>query len=178
MKHVQYCLKTLYGDAQANELVEELRNEDDDDKDGSSELTRYFTEKQYKASEHEHFDILMWWKTYSISFPILLEMTKDILAIPISSVASKFGDGDQTRGHVQHDDPVNTKLDRLLDRFDKLDVWRDETDRRFENLEPVLSREAKPPSRHDDWEEYEDMDVRGKRSWDRGNKARHQNEGF
>ncbi|KAG6406251.1 hypothetical protein SASPL_133850 [Salvia splendens] len=140
MKHVQHCLKTLYGDARANELAEELRNsvfdlfelykreftpvaaktqpqtasasqmsnrstnlrllgrsscnilcvasEDDDDEDGSSELTRYFAERQYKANEDD-FDILMWCKTYSISYPILSEMAKDILAIPISSVASE-----------------------------------------------------------------------------------------
>ncbi|KAG6436805.1 hypothetical protein SASPL_101707 [Salvia splendens] len=140
MKHVQHCLKTLYGDARANELAEELRksvfdlfelykreftpvaantqpqtasasqmsnrstnlrllgrsscnilcvaSEDDDDEDGSSELTRYFAERQYKANEDD-FDILMWWKTYGISYPILSEMAKDILAIPISSVASE-----------------------------------------------------------------------------------------
>ncbi|KAG6427468.1 hypothetical protein SASPL_111713 [Salvia splendens] len=115
MKHVQHCLKTLYGDARANELAEELRksvfdlfelykreftpvaaktqpqtasasqmsnrstnlqllgrsscnilcvaSEDDDDEDGSLELTCYFAERQYKANEDD-FDILMWWKTY------------------------------------------------------------------------------------------------------------------
>ncbi|KAG6430686.1 hypothetical protein SASPL_108758 [Salvia splendens] len=136
MKHVQYCLKTVYGDAWANELAEELRksifnlfelykreltpmadqtqprtasttqmsnrstdlrflgksscnilyvaSEDDDDEDGSSKLIRYFAEKQYKASEHEHFDIFICWKKYNISFPILSEMAKDILAILIS----------------------------------------------------------------------------------------------
>ncbi|XP_042005724.1 uncharacterized protein LOC121754429 [Salvia splendens] len=73
---------------------------------------------------------------------------------------------------VQQGDPVNNKLDRLLDRFDKLDVWRDETDRRFENLEAPPSREVEPPSRQDDWEEYEDVDVRGKRPWDRGHRPR------
>ncbi|XP_042039612.1 uncharacterized protein LOC121785291 [Salvia splendens] len=73
---------------------------------------------------------------------------------------------------VQQGDPINTKLDRLLDRFDKLDAWRDETDRRFENLEAPPSREVEPPSRHGDWDEYEDMDVRGKRPWDRGNRPR------
>ncbi|KAG6433340.1 hypothetical protein SASPL_104950 [Salvia splendens] len=122
MKHVEFCLKKMYGDARANELAKELRKSifdlfelykkeftpvadqtrprtastsqisastsqisnrptvrrflgksscnilcvasEDDDKDDSSELTRYFPEKQYKASEHEHFDILIWWKTY------------------------------------------------------------------------------------------------------------------
>ncbi|KAG6401263.1 hypothetical protein SASPL_138114 [Salvia splendens] len=142
MKHVQHCLKTLYGDARANELAEELRksvfdlfelykreftpvaaktqpqtasasqmsnrstnlrllgrsscnilcvaseDDDDDDEDGSSELTRYFAEKQFKANEDD-FGILMWWKTYGISYPILSEMAKDILAIPIPSVASE-----------------------------------------------------------------------------------------
>ncbi|KAG6395288.1 hypothetical protein SASPL_145930 [Salvia splendens] len=55
------------------------------------ELTQYFAEKQYKmnASDLGHFDILMWWKKNSVRFPILSEMAKDILAIPISSVASE-----------------------------------------------------------------------------------------
>ncbi|KAG6389491.1 hypothetical protein SASPL_150959 [Salvia splendens] len=37
---------------------------ENDDEDGSSELTRYFAERQYKANEDDDFDILMWWKTY------------------------------------------------------------------------------------------------------------------
>ncbi|KAG6389441.1 hypothetical protein SASPL_150909 [Salvia splendens] len=66
-----------------------VASENDDDEDGSSELTRYFAERQYKANEDDDFDILIWWKTYGISYPILSEMAKDIIAIPISSVASE-----------------------------------------------------------------------------------------
>ena len=66
-----------------------VASEDDDDEDGSSELSRYFEERQYPANKDHDFDILMWWKTYGISYPILSEMARDIIAIPISSVASE-----------------------------------------------------------------------------------------
>lgn len=78
---------------------------------------------------------------------------------------------------TQQGDPISLKLDLLMDRFDKFDVWRDETDRRFENLEPVISREAEPPSGYDDGEEYEEDDFRGKKLWDSWNRPRQQNSG-
>ena len=53
-----------------------VASEDDDDEDGSSELSRYFEERQYPANKDDDFDILMWWKTYGISYPILSEMAK------------------------------------------------------------------------------------------------------
>ncbi|XP_042025722.1 zinc finger BED domain-containing protein RICESLEEPER 2-like [Salvia splendens] len=122
MKHVQLCLKTVYGDNRANELMEELTKSindlfelyqkdmtlilgqtptpatpmsdihvpDDDDSNGS-EITRYFAEELYetRASEVNHFDILQWWSSYGSCFPVLSAMARDIMAIPVSSVASK-----------------------------------------------------------------------------------------
>ena len=35
---------------------------------------------------------------------------------------------------ANHDDFVGYKLDHLIDKLDKLDSWRDDTNRRFENL--------------------------------------------
>ncbi|KAH0702686.1 hypothetical protein KY285_016964 [Solanum tuberosum] len=35
------------------------------------------------------FDVLLWWKINSPRFPFLSEMARDVLAIPISSVASE-----------------------------------------------------------------------------------------
>ena len=34
------------------------------------------------------FDVLLWWKVNSLIFPFLSEMTRDVLVIPVSSVAS------------------------------------------------------------------------------------------
>jgi hypothetical protein len=35
------------------------------------------------------FDILGWWKVNGIKYPILAEIARDVLAIPISTVASE-----------------------------------------------------------------------------------------
>ncbi|KAG6427466.1 hypothetical protein SASPL_111711 [Salvia splendens] len=39
------------------------------------------------VAEHVHFDIQAWWKKHAGRYPILSEMAKDIMAIPMSSVA-------------------------------------------------------------------------------------------
>jgi hAT family protein len=40
-------------------------------------------------SHTEDIEILAYWKAQSVSFPILSRMAKDILAIPVTSVASE-----------------------------------------------------------------------------------------
>ncbi|KAH0645050.1 hypothetical protein KY284_032934 [Solanum tuberosum] len=52
-----------------------------------SELDRYLLEDQ--EPESEDFDILIWWKVNSPRFPILSQLARDVLAIPMSSVTSK-----------------------------------------------------------------------------------------
>ncbi|KAG6434095.1 hypothetical protein SASPL_105717 [Salvia splendens] len=70
------------------------------------------------------------------------------------------------------DEPISSKLDRVLDRLDKFDAWRDDIDRRFENLDPTLSREAEPPSGFDDGDDWDYEDVCWQRSGDRGLRGR------
>ncbi|KAG8491002.1 hypothetical protein CXB51_014142 [Gossypium anomalum] len=61
--------------------------------DKTSKLDKYLAE----ANEEfvEDFDILLWWKVNSLRFPTLSEMARDVLAIPISTVAleSAFSTG-------------------------------------------------------------------------------------
>ncbi|KAH0696102.1 hypothetical protein KY289_013584 [Solanum tuberosum] len=52
-----------------------------------SELDRYLLEDQ--EPESKDFDILIWWKVNSPRFPILSQLARDVLAIPMSSVASE-----------------------------------------------------------------------------------------
>nr|KAJ0189953.1 hypothetical protein LSAT_V11C800446630 [Lactuca sativa] len=52
-----------------------------------TELDDYLAEKL--LPNEKGFDILMWWKCNGSKFPILQKIAKDILAIPISSVASE-----------------------------------------------------------------------------------------
>ncbi|KAH0666120.1 hypothetical protein KY285_027326 [Solanum tuberosum] len=51
------------------------------------ELERYLKEDQ--EPEHDDFDVLSWWKVNAPRFHILSELARDVLAIPISSVASE-----------------------------------------------------------------------------------------
>ncbi|KAH0657808.1 hypothetical protein KY289_026556 [Solanum tuberosum] len=52
-----------------------------------SELDRYLLEDQ--EPESEDFDILIWWKVNSPRFSVLSQLARDVLAIPMSSVASE-----------------------------------------------------------------------------------------
>ncbi|KAJ1690624.1 hypothetical protein LUZ63_014779 [Rhynchospora breviuscula] len=54
-----------------------------------SELEDYFTEGLDETSLDDHFDILGWWKLKAPKYPVLARLTRDILAIPISTVASE-----------------------------------------------------------------------------------------
>ncbi|GJX36559.1 putative reverse transcriptase domain-containing protein [Tanacetum coccineum] len=55
--------------------------------DSKSELDRYLNEDV--EDESEKFDILNWWKVNSPRFPVLSLLARDVLAIPISMVASE-----------------------------------------------------------------------------------------
>ncbi|CAL1393243.1 unnamed protein product [Linum trigynum] len=70
-------------------------DEEGDDND-VSDLTLYLTESQFKEKQQEDngsvvdsFDILKWWSTHGLRFPVLAEIARDVLAIPISTVASE-----------------------------------------------------------------------------------------
>ncbi|KAL4561439.1 hypothetical protein LXL04_033605 [Taraxacum kok-saghyz] len=54
-----------------------------------SDLDRYFAESLEAFDINVSFEILTWWKVNSPRFPILSLMAKDLLAIPISTVASE-----------------------------------------------------------------------------------------
>ncbi|KAJ6791106.1 zinc finger BED domain-containing protein RICESLEEPER 2-like [Iris pallida] len=55
-----------------------------------SELDIYLKENLYKCDEsEENFNVLNWWKLSTIKYKILPSMARDILYIPISSVASE-----------------------------------------------------------------------------------------
>ncbi|KAJ4753782.1 hypothetical protein LUZ62_088187 [Rhynchospora pubera] len=54
-----------------------------------SELEDYLATEVDEATVDEDFDILAWWRLKSPKYPILSQLTKDILAVPISTVASE-----------------------------------------------------------------------------------------
>ncbi|KAJ3706101.1 hypothetical protein LUZ61_009806 [Rhynchospora tenuis] len=54
-----------------------------------SELDEYLGTDRDHASVDEEFDILTWWKMQVPKYPILSRLARDILAVPISTVASE-----------------------------------------------------------------------------------------
>ncbi|XP_040965014.1 zinc finger BED domain-containing protein RICESLEEPER 2-like [Gossypium hirsutum] len=56
--------------------------------ESKSELDRYLGEDE-EVNNSSSFDLLLWWKMNSPRFPIIAQMARDILAIPISTVASE-----------------------------------------------------------------------------------------
>ncbi|XP_031259941.1 zinc finger BED domain-containing protein RICESLEEPER 2-like [Pistacia vera] len=59
-------------------------------KPSQSELDCYLGEGCHKCvGDHDSFDALQWWKANSTNFPILSRMAREILAIPITTVASE-----------------------------------------------------------------------------------------
>ncbi|GFZ09082.1 ATP citrate lyase subunit B 2 [Actinidia rufa] len=53
----------------------------------SSEVDKYLVEL-CERKENPSFDILLWWKTNSNKYPILTQIARDVLALPVSTVAS------------------------------------------------------------------------------------------
>lgn len=45
--------------------------------------------EEARVSGGQKFDILLWWKGNCVRFPVLSQMARDILAIPVSTVASE-----------------------------------------------------------------------------------------
>ncbi|KAE8667737.1 hypothetical protein F3Y22_tig00112383pilonHSYRG00541 [Hibiscus syriacus] len=56
---------------------------------GRSDVDSYISLPIVPHTGETEFDILDYWKNQSISYPVLSHMTRDILAIPITSVASE-----------------------------------------------------------------------------------------
>ena len=56
--------------------------------DNKNELDKYFGEES--EEEENGFDILKWWKLNSPRFSILAQIAHDVLAVPISTVASEL----------------------------------------------------------------------------------------
>ena len=56
--------------------------------ESKSKLDRYLLESS-ENPDVEDFDILMWWKMNSSRYQVLSQISHDVLAIPISTVASE-----------------------------------------------------------------------------------------
>ncbi|XP_074280676.1 zinc finger BED domain-containing protein DAYSLEEPER-like [Silene latifolia] len=71
-----------------SELLRAVRSEDTIES-RKSEVDDYLDEGCYVPHEDECFDALAWWKDKSMKFRILSRLAADILAVPITTVASE-----------------------------------------------------------------------------------------
>jgi hypothetical protein len=73
------------------------------------ELDRYLAEEC--EEDTKKFNILAWWKGQSFRFPILSTLARDVLAIPISTVASEsaFSTGGRILDDFRRATPINVK---------------------------------------------------------------------
>jgi hypothetical protein len=54
-----------------------------------TDLDIYLEEDVYLSGMETDFDVLAWWKYNALKYRILSKMTRDILPIPISTIASE-----------------------------------------------------------------------------------------
>ena len=57
--------------------------------DARANIDAYLNSPRMPRNNDTHFDILKYWQSQSTSFPVLSRIAKDVLAVPITSVASE-----------------------------------------------------------------------------------------
>ncbi|XP_070051072.1 zinc finger BED domain-containing protein RICESLEEPER 2-like isoform X2 [Nicotiana tomentosiformis] len=120
--------------------------------DTRTELDKYFGEET--EDDTKEFDVLLWWKLNSARFPILAEMARDVLAVPVSSVASECAFSTGGRILDSFRSSLTPKLvqalvclqDWLRNEKLKQPVCVEEDLDKIEQLEQDLSSDGKDPS--------------------------------
>ncbi|KAF7801755.1 zinc finger BED domain-containing protein RICESLEEPER 2-like [Senna tora] len=69
----------------SSEFYSQVKKKQNDDK--KNELERYLDDNV--EFNYDGFDILKWWKSKTVKYPILSRNARDVLAIPISTVSSE-----------------------------------------------------------------------------------------
>ena len=75
----------------------------------SNEVEKYLA-KNCDGRKDVNFEVLGWWKENSSRYQLLSKVAKDVLAVPISTVASKSAFS--TEGHIV--DPFRSSLSPLM----------------------------------------------------------------
>ncbi|CAN1301471.1 Zinc finger BED domain-containing protein RICESLEEPER 2 [Linum perenne] len=77
----------------------EFDDDNHSDDDPRTELAKYLSEaREVSTDKKKRFDVLAYWEVSTLRFSILSEMVRDVLAVPISFVASESAFS--TRGRV------------------------------------------------------------------------------
>nr|POF09297.1 zinc finger bed domain-containing protein ricesleeper 3 [Quercus suber] len=124
MRFLKFSFSEIHGDEVANEMVELVRDTmdrlyDDYSRADSPNVAEKFTGcsneiEKYLAENCESrkdvkFEILGWWKANSDRYQVLSKMARDVLAVPISTIASELAFS--TRGRIL--DPFRSSLSPL-----------------------------------------------------------------
>jgi hypothetical protein len=75
-----------------------------------NELDRYLEEETLPHDENDYFDILGWWKLEGARYPTLRLIARDILAIPITTVASESAFSTSGRVLSEHHSRLTPKM--------------------------------------------------------------------
>ncbi|XP_071912349.1 zinc finger BED domain-containing protein RICESLEEPER 2-like [Coffea arabica] len=99
---VNHTFSVIYGENAAPRYIDEIRrilyelyneymivSEIDETPPEKSNLDVYLKEGRYICDANANLDVLDWWKGERWRFPILLRLASDVLAIPITIVASE-----------------------------------------------------------------------------------------
>ncbi|KAL7121034.1 hypothetical protein ACP275_02G158800 [Erythranthe tilingii] len=88
-------LKNLFDEyaitCQIDMMAEFYKFAEQEDAINKTELELYLEKKLHPGQivQEDNYNILDWWKLYGAKYPIMARMARDILAIPVSSVASE-----------------------------------------------------------------------------------------
>ncbi|KAF7826406.1 zinc finger BED domain-containing protein RICESLEEPER 2-like [Senna tora] len=122
IKFVEFAFARLYDTYPSNALsASTSQSKDDivkDQLESKTEIKIYLAKAREKMSDK--FDILNWWKVSSSKYPILALIASDVLAVPMSIVASEstFSTG----GHVL--DPYRSSLSpRMVEALICAQTW-------------------------------------------------------
>ena len=102
-------------DLDLDEMADEwalFRNENTQNTHSKSELELYLEESTLPLTSQ--FDILSWWKNNQGKYSILAKTTRDILAIPISTVASESAFSTEGRHLSPHRSILHTSIMEAL----------------------------------------------------------------
>ncbi|RYR20988.1 hypothetical protein Ahy_B03g066219 isoform B [Arachis hypogaea] len=102
----------------------------------------YLMDGLEKSRDQNTFDILNWWKVNFNKYPILSQITRDVLAMPVSTVASEsaFSTGGRVLNNYMSSltpktvetlictqnwlrtSPITTKFEELIEESEKLEL--------------------------------------------------------
>ena len=79
-----------------------------------NELDHYLEEEALPHDENDYFDVLGWWKLEGTRYPTLRQIACDILAIPITTVASEDAFSTSRRILSEHRSRLTPKMLEVL----------------------------------------------------------------